>query len=181
MAAPDSELLAEFEKAKKLHTTCESLRLALSPMVKSGHDDLFRNIGEFEIIAGKEEDVFIGKIKSGLLQTCNTFLDVTFPSLNKEMKILNDLTSSMESCQKKYTKEKNCDKQAKLEVEMKSAEVKCAKQRSGTVTLLKQANTVEKSIKEDLVSLLTAQINYYQLCLQNATQTLSGLKKAGNK
>lgn len=45
-------------------------------------DDLFRNIGEFEVIAGKEEDVFIGKIKSGLLQTCNTFLEVTFPSLN---------------------------------------------------------------------------------------------------
>ncbi|KAM3187583.1 hypothetical protein ACTXT7_002012 [Hymenolepis weldensis] len=165
MAAPDSELLAEFEKAKKLHTTCESLR----------------NIGEFEVIAGKEEDVFIGKIKAGLLQTCNTFLEVTFPSLNKEMKIFNDLTSSMESCQKKYTKEKNCDKQAKLEVEMKSVEVKCTKQRTGTVTLLKQANCVEKSIKEDLVSLLTAQINYYQLCLQNATQTLSGLKKAGIK
>nr|CDS29548.1 expressed protein [Hymenolepis microstoma] len=222
MAAPDSEILAEFEKCKKLQKSCELLQLSLNYMIKPGQDAkkilekcgckkssatssssyavlgnaiascskdsgfkdldyLFEKIGSFEMVAGKYEDVFFEKIKSGLLSTCNTFLEVTFPSLTKEMKALQDLNSSLESSQKKFTKEKRSDKQAKLEAEMKSLEVKCNQHRSEVSNMLKQANRVEQSIRANIVNMLTQQAHYYQLCLQNANEAISKLDQHSSK
>ncbi|KAM7532689.1 hypothetical protein Aperf_G00000130417 [Anoplocephala perfoliata] len=139
------------------------------------------SVAEMEKSIGKEENLFFTSIKSNLIQTCDTYLNITYPTVHKEIKKMDELSDSLESLGKKSSKEKKDEKQKKLAGEKETLEEKLTEQQNRTSTLLKQACEVEKSLKNDLMKLASAQVQFYSACLKSSTETLAKLSEGNSK
>uniref|UniRef100_A0A5K3F4U1 BAR domain-containing protein n=1 Tax=Mesocestoides corti TaxID=53468 RepID=A0A5K3F4U1_MESCO len=120
-----------------------------------------------------EEITLSDDIKKHLLGSCTTFLEVTWPPLQKEIKSLENLRVAYDSAVKKVVKNTHADKSSKLDSVAKECKEKYEAQVLRTTTLLKHACETESTLKSGLKRLAHAQMDYHKSCLKYLADSIA--------